>query len=53
MFYANLGAIDHKVSYYVMHKHIIIDVDTLAKEFEMDTSPVKLMLDPFLTIERT
>ena len=42
MFYANLGAADDKVSHYIMHKHLVIDAELLAKEFEMDASPLKL-----------
>ena len=42
MFYANLGSTNDKVSCYVMHKHLIIDVRLLAKEFEMDASLPKL-----------
>ena len=48
MFYANLGSIDDKVSCYVMHKHIIIDSDILAKEFEIDASPPKFIVGSFL-----
>ena len=33
MFYANSGALDDEVSCYVMHKHLVIDSNTLAKEF--------------------
>ena len=47
MFYANLGAIDDKLSCYVMHKHLVIDFDTLAREFEMDASPPKLFVEDF------
>ena len=42
MFYENLGLINDKVSCYVMHKHMIIDAELLAKEFKMDASPLKL-----------
>ena len=41
MFYANLWLIDDKVSYYVMHKPLIIDAELLAKEFKMDASSPK------------
>ena len=44
MIYANLGLIDDKVSCYVMHKYLIIDVELLAKEFEMDASPPQLII---------
>ena len=47
MFYANLGSTDNKVSCYVMHKHIIIDFNILAIEFEMDVSPFKLIVGSF------
>ena len=47
MFYANLGLVDDKVSYYVMHKHIILDSEMLVKEFEMDASPLKLTAGSF------
>ena len=42
MFYANLSSVDDKVSCYVMHKHIIIDFEMLAKGFKMEASPLKL-----------
>ena len=42
MFYANLGSVDDNVSCYVMHKHMIIDSELLAKELKMDASPLKL-----------
>ena len=42
MFYANLGFVGDKVSCYVMCKHMIIDVESLVKEFEIDISPPKL-----------
>ena len=47
MFYTNLGAVDDKVSCYVMYKHLIIDSDVLAKVFKMDASPPKLTLGSF------
>ena len=47
MFYANSGAIDDKLSCYVMHKHLIIDFNTLALEFEMDASPSKVSTSDF------
>ena len=39
MFYANLRSVDDKVSYYMMHKHIVIDSEILAKQFKTDASP--------------
>ena len=42
MLYANLGSTDDKVSCYIVHKHLIIDVKLLAKEFEKNVSPPKL-----------
>ena len=51
MFYVNLGATNDKVSCYVMLKHLIIDVDTLAKKFKIDSSPPKLMARSFLSIK--
>ena len=42
MFYVNLRAVNDKMSCYIMRKHLIIDVELLAKEFEMDVSPPKL-----------
>ena len=47
MFYANLRLTDDKVSYYVMHKHMIIDVKLLAKEFETNASPPKFKARSF------
>ena len=47
MFYANLGSIDEKVSCYVMHKHLLVDSDTLAREFNMDASPPMLKVRSF------
>ena len=52
MFYANLGAIDDKVSCYIMHKHLIIDVDLLAKEFTMGASLLKLQVGSFLNYKK-
>ena len=43
MFYANLGSGYDKVSYYMMYKDIVIDFESLAKEFEIDESPLKLI----------
>ena len=43
----NLGATNDKLSCYVMHKHLIIDFDTLAREFEMDASPPKVIVGDF------
>ena len=48
MFYVHLELSNDKVSYYVMHKHLIIDAELLAKEFEMDVSPLKLQVWSFL-----
>ena len=48
MSYANLSSVDDKVSCYIMHKHLIINVESLAKEFEMDTSSPKLTARSFL-----
>ena len=47
MFYANLGAVNDKLSYYVIYKHLVIDSNVLAKEFEMDASPPKLTTTDF------
>ena len=47
IFYANLGLVDDKVSYYVMHKLIIIDFVMLVKEFEIDASSPKLIARSF------
>ena len=47
MFYTNLGSINDKVSCYVIHKHLIIDVELLAKEFEMDASLPELQVRSF------
>ena len=47
MFNANLGAANDKVNCYVMHKYFIIDANLLAKEFEMDASPLKLTTGSF------
>ena len=53
MFYTNLGSTNDKVNFYVVHKHMIIDYEMLAKEFEIDALPPKLMLDAFLIIRRS
>ena len=45
--YANLGPTNDKVIYYAMHKHLIIDIELLAKEFEMDASLLKLIIGLF------
>ena len=42
IFYANLGVVDDKLSCYVMHRHVIIDFDVLAKDSEMDATLPKL-----------
>ena len=47
MFYVNLGLANDKVSCYVMHKHMIIDVKLLAKEFQMDAFLPKLQSGSF------
>ena len=47
MFHATLGSTNDKVSCYIMHKHLIIDVELLAKEFEMDLSTPKLTIGSF------
>ena len=47
MFYANLEAVDDKVSCYVMHKYIVIDSNVLGREFEMHPSPPKLQAKDF------
>ena len=47
MYHANLGVADDKLSCYVMHKHLVIDFDVIAKEFKMDASPPKLMVGDF------
>ena len=47
MFYANLGAIDDKLSCYVMHKFLVIDSHVLVKEFKMNPSLPKLMAGDF------
>ena len=52
MFYVNLGFVDDKVSCYVMHKHVIIDVKLLAKEFEMDVPLLKLQAQSFLNYKK-
>ena len=52
MFYANLGSTNDKVSYYIMHKHIIIDCKMLAKEFEIDVCPPKLTTGSFLDYKK-
>ena len=36
MLNANMATIDDELSCYVMHKHMIIDFDIFAKEFDMD-----------------
>ena len=53
MFYANLGADDDKVSCYIMHKHLAIDVELLEKEFEMVHFLQSSKQDPFLIIRRS
>ena len=47
MFNANLATINDKLSCYMMHKHLIINLDVLAKEFEMDISSPKLIVGSF------
>ena len=47
MFYANLRLTNDKVSYYVMHKHMIIDAELLAKKFQMDASSLKFQARSF------
>ena len=47
MFYANLRATGDKLSCYVMHKHLVIDSNTLAWEFKMAASPPKLSAGDF------
>ena len=52
MSYANLRSNDDKASCYVMHRHMVIDVELLAKEFKMDTSPLKLQVGSFLNYKK-
>ena len=47
MFYANLGLANDKVSCYIMYKHLITDVESLTKEFEMEASFLKLIATSF------
>ena len=42
MFYENLGLVYDKVRCFIMHRHMIINVELLVKEFEMDEFPPKL-----------
>ena len=44
MFNTNLAVIDDKLACYVMHKHLVIDFEVFAKEFDMDPSPLKLIV---------
>ena len=52
MFYANLRSANDKVSCYVMHKHLIIDTELLAKEFKMGVFPPKLQAGSFLNYKK-
>ena len=42
IFSANLVVVDDKLSYYVMHKYLVIDSKVFGKEFDMDLTPLKL-----------
>ena len=47
MLYTNLGFANDKISCYVMHKHIIINCETFANEFDINPFPPKLIVGPF------
>ena len=47
MFYVNLVATNDKLSCYVMHKYIMIDVKPITIEFNMDVSLTKLYTRSF------
>ena len=48
MFKANFVITNDKLSYYIMHKHLIIDSEVFAKEFDMDANLPKLIASSFL-----
>ena len=47
IFSANLTTINDKLSYYVMHKHMVIDSKVIVTKFEMDYGPPKLIIGSF------
>ena len=47
-FYSNLATSDDKLSYYLMHKYIVVDVESFVNEFDMDASLTKPIVGFFV-----